>query len=61
MSESGSFEIKAGGATAAVEGTAFVVTCTQQEPEPECVVTAVVDDTSVDSNEWDVTSVTDAP
>jgi hypothetical protein len=58
VSESGSFEIKAGGATAAVEGTAFVVTCPQVLPAV-CSVTAVVDNVGVDSDEWDVTSVTD--
>jgi hypothetical protein len=57
VSESGSFEIKAGGATAAVEGTAFVVTC--QQAGVACSITAVVDDISVDSDDWNVTSVTD--
>ena len=64
VSESGSFEIKAGGATAAVEGTAFVVSCppgaTPGAGPVSCAVTAVVDNISVDSDEWDVTSVTDA-
>jgi hypothetical protein len=61
VSESGSFEIKAGGATAAVEGTAFVVTCPAEGAATEsCSVTAVVDNISVDSDEWGVTSVTDA-
>ncbi len=58
VSESGSFEIKAGGATAAVEGTAFVVSCAQAGVA--CSITAVVDDISVDSDDWTVTSVTDA-
>lgn len=57
VSESGSFEIKAGGATAAVEGTAFVVSC--QSAGASCSVTAVVDDISVASDDWNVTSVTD--
>ena len=61
VSESGSFEIKAGGATAAVEGTAFVVKCPPPgTTPPSCTVTAVVDDISVDSDDWNVTSVTDA-
>ncbi len=58
VSESGSFEIKAGGATAAVEGTAFVASCAQVDTA--CIITAVVDDISVDSDDWTVTSVTDA-
>jgi len=63
VSETGSFEVKAGGTTAAVEGTAFVVTCT---PVPNgaqqvtCTVTAVVDNVKVDSDAWNVTSVTPA-
>jgi hypothetical protein len=61
VSESGEFSIKAGGATAAVEGTAFVVTCPPVgSGSAACSVTAIVDDISVDSDEWDVTSVTDA-
>jgi hypothetical protein len=58
VSESGSFEIKAGGATAAVEGTAFVVVC--PEDATSCDITAVVDDIGVNSDNWNVTSVTDA-
>jgi len=64
VSETGSFEVKAGGTTAAVEGTAFVVSCT---PVPSgaqqvtCTVTAVVDNVHVDSDAWAVTSVTTAP
>jgi hypothetical protein len=58
VSESGSFEIKAGGATAAVEGTAFVVSCAT--PGAACNITAVVDDIGVSSDTWTVTSVTDA-
>jgi hypothetical protein len=61
VSESGEFSIKAGGATAAVEGTAFVVTCPAEASATEsCMITAVVDDISVESDDWDVTSVTDA-
>jgi len=63
VSETGSFEVKAGGTTAAVEGTAFVVSCT---PVPSgaqqvtCTVTAVVDNVQVNSDAWDVTSATPA-
>ena len=62
VSESGSFSIKAGGATAAVEGTAFVVTCPPVgSASMQCTVTAIVDSVGVDSDTWDVTSVTNAP
>jgi hypothetical protein len=64
VSETGSFEVKAGGTTAAVEGTAFVVKCTPQTTGNQtvsCTVTAVVDNVKVDSDAWDVTSVTNAP
>ncbi len=64
VSETGSFEVKAGGTTAAVEGTAFVVKCVPKEngqQEANCTVTAVVDDIKVSSDAWDVTSVTNAP
>ncbi|HEX5586032.1 MAG TPA: FecR family protein [Acidimicrobiia bacterium] len=63
VSETGSFEVKAGGTTAAVEGTAFVVSCVPKEngkQEVTCTVTAVVDDIKVSSDAWDVTSVTNA-
>ena len=64
VSETGSFEVKAGGTTAAVEGTAFVVKCVPKSDGSQqvtCTVTAVVDDIHVSSDDWDVTSVTDAP
>lgn len=64
VSETGSFEVKAGGTTAAVEGTAFVVKCTPEdtgEQQVSCTVTAVVDDIHVSSDAWDVTSVTNTP
>jgi len=63
VSETGSFEVKAGGTTAAVEGTAFVVQCTPSGTAQQvtCTVTAVVDHVNVDSDAWDVTSVTTAP
>jgi hypothetical protein len=63
VSETGSFEVKAGGTTAAVEGTAFVAKCvpkTDGSQAVDCTFTAVVDDIKVDSDLWDVTSVTDA-
>jgi len=61
VSETGSFEVKAGGTTAAVEGTAFVATCTPQSggsQQVTCSFTAVVDNVHVDSDTWDVTSTT---
>jgi hypothetical protein len=64
VSETGSFEVKAGGTTAAVEGTAFVVKCTPKADgtqKVDCTVTAVVDNIQVSSDNWDVTSVTNAP
>lgn len=65
VSETGSFEVKAGGTTAAVEGTAFVVKCVPQADgtpqQASCSITAVVDDIHVDSDAWDVTSATDKP
>jgi hypothetical protein len=64
VSETGSFEVKAGGTTAAVEGTAFVATCVpKSDGTPQqvtCTFTAVVDDIKVDSDTWSVASVTDA-
>ena len=62
VSETGSFEVKAGGTTAAVQGTAFVVTCvpkTDGTQQVNCTVTAVVDNIAVDSDAWDVTAVAD--
>ena len=63
VSETGSFEVKAGGTTAAVEGTAFVAKCvpnTDGSQAVDCTFTAVVDDIKVDSDLWDVTSVADS-
>jgi FecR protein len=63
VSETGSFEVKAGGTTAAVEGTAFVAKCvpdTSGSQEVDCTFTAVVDDIKVGSDLWDVASVTDS-
>jgi hypothetical protein len=62
VSETGSFEVKAGGTTAAVEGTAFVAKCvpkTDGSQAVDCTFTAVVDDIKVGSDLWDVASVTD--
>jgi len=63
VSETGSFEVKAGGTTAAVEGTAFVAECTPAASgAPQtltCTITAVVDNIHVDSDLWDVASVSD--
>ncbi len=64
VTETGSFEVKAGGTTAAVEGTAFVAKCVPNSDGTQavdCTFTAVVDDIKVDSDLWDVTAVTDAP
>jgi hypothetical protein len=55
--------VKAGGTTAAVEGTAFVAECLKASsgvPNTlECTITAVVDNIHVDSDLWDVASVSD--
>jgi hypothetical protein len=64
VSETGEFSVKAGGTTAAVEGTAFVVKCVAN-PDPaaktaNCTVQAVVDNISVTSDAWDLASATDA-
>jgi hypothetical protein len=64
VAETGSFEVKAGGTTAAVEGTAFVAKCVPKSDGSQavdCTFTAVVDDIKVGSDLWDVTSVTDTP
>jgi hypothetical protein len=63
VSETGSFEVKAGGTTAAVEGTAFVAKCVPQDSgdqEVSCTFTAVVDNIHVGSDDWDVANVSDA-
>jgi hypothetical protein len=63
VSETGSFEVKAGGTTAAVEGTAFVAKCVPKDDgsqQVNCTFTAVVDNIKVDSDLWDVTGVSDA-
>ena len=43
VSESGSFEVKSGSTTAAVEGTAFVFSCVKQGKHKICTVIGVVD------------------
>lgn len=63
VSETGSFEVEAGGTTAAVEGTAFVAECLKDSDgtpnQLECTIKAVVDNIHVDSDLWDVASVSD--
>jgi hypothetical protein len=65
VSETGSFEVKAGGTTAAVEGTAFVVKCVpNSDPTTKtanCTVQAVVDNINVTSDAWDLAGSTDTP
>lgn len=47
VSETGSFEVKAGGTTAAVEGTAFAVVCVKNAGKLTCTFTDVVDNVKV--------------
>jgi LPXTG-motif cell wall-anchored protein len=47
VSETSSFEVKAGGTTAAVEGTAFAFNCTLVNGQLSCTVIAVVNNTLV--------------
>ena len=47
VSETGSFEVKAGGTTAAVEGTAFAVVCVKNGSALACTFTDVVDNVKV--------------
>ena len=47
VSETGSFEVKAGGTTAAVEGTAFAVVCVKNAGTLTCTFTDVVDNVKV--------------
>jgi FecR-like protein len=47
VSETGSFEVKAGGTTAAVEGTAFAVVCVNDAGKLTCTFTDVVDNVKV--------------
>jgi FecR protein len=47
VSETGSFEVKAGGTTAAVEGTAFAVVCVNDANKLTCTFTDVVDNVKV--------------
>jgi len=61
VSETGSFEVKAGGVTAAVEGTAFAVSC-QKLPSLliVCTIVDVVDDVKVTTVTGAVTQLTPA-
>jgi hypothetical protein len=63
QTETGHFDVKAGGTTAAVEGTAFVAECVKAASGApntvDCTITAVVDNIHVDSDLWDVASVSD--
>jgi hypothetical protein len=47
VAQTGSFEVKAGGATAAVEGTAFLVVCLGQAGQTACRIIDVVDNVNV--------------
>ncbi|MFN8027843.1 MAG: FecR domain-containing protein [Acidimicrobiia bacterium] len=64
VSETGEFSVKAGGTTAAVEGTAFIVKCVpNSDPSAKtasCTVQAVVDNIDVTSDAWDLANSTDA-
>jgi hypothetical protein len=64
VSETGSFSVKAGGTTAAVEGTAFIVKCVPATDTSSktvtCTVQAVVDNINVTSDAWDLANATDA-
>ena len=64
VSENGSFEVKAGGTTAAVEGTAFVFSCVKttkavkkgkKAKRRTCQVISVVDTVSVETDNVDAT------
>ncbi len=64
VSENGSFEVKAGGTTAAVEGTAFVFSCAKttratkkrkRAKRRTCQVISVVDTVSVETDNIDAT------
>jgi hypothetical protein len=63
VSETGEFSVKAGGTTAAVEGTAFVVQCVpNSDPSAKtasCTVQAVVDNINVTSDAWDLANSSD--
>ena len=64
VSETGEFSVKAGGTTAAVEGTAFIVKCVPNtdatNKTASCTVQAVVDNINVTSDAWDLANATDA-
>jgi len=54
VSETSSFEVKAGGTTAAVQGTAFAFSCTLVNGQLSCTVIAVVDTVQVTSGSGQV-------
>jgi len=60
VSETGSFEVKAGGTTAAVEGTAFAVTCVKQSGKLTCTFTDVVDNVKVTTSDGSAAQLTPA-
>jgi hypothetical protein len=51
VSETGSFEVRAGGTTAAVEGTAFAVVCVNDTGKLTCTFTDVVDNVVVTTSD----------
>jgi hypothetical protein len=57
VAEAGSFEVTAGGATAAVEGTAFSYSCQKSESQLICEVVDVVDNVNVSSPNGAVTAL----
>jgi hypothetical protein len=57
VTQSGSFEVTAGGATAAVEGTAFAYSCQQTPTGLLCQVVDVVDNVNVSSTAGGVTAL----
>ncbi len=60
VSETGSFEVRAGGTTAAVEGTAFAFSCTGADASQVCTVVDVVDQVVVTTDGGSQTHLTPA-
>ena len=60
VSETGSFEVKAGGTTAAVEGTAFAFACTKLGTQRVCTVIDVVDNVRVTTINGDIVKMSPA-
>jgi FecR protein len=58
VSETSSFAVKAGGTTAAVEGTAFAFSCTLVNSQLSCTVVAVVDNVKVSGGNGGQTELT---